>query len=242
MGLKVKIKKKLKNFTVDVTFCCPLARLLAMVGPSGAGKTTLIRIIAGLEKPDEGHVIYNGKLWVDIEKNIFVPPQKRKVGYVFQEYALFPHLSLYKNVKFAEKDPGSAEKLMKYFGIWHLRKAKPNQVSGGERQRAALAQALARGPNVLLLDEPFSALDALTQKRLQEELMNFRDRLELPIIMVTHDLAEAVKLADKIIAVDQGKVASDWLENTLSKQGHIPETSGESRTSHTPYWSVSQCQ
>ena len=217
MGLKVKIFKRLPGFDLEVSFSCSEGQLLALIGPSGAGKTTLVRIIAGLDRPNKGQIVYKGTVWLDTEKGIFWPPQKRKVGYVFQEYPLFPHLTIEKNVTFAATDKCQANELLKLFGIWHLRKRKPFEVSGGERQRAALAQALARKPKVLLLDEPFSALDVVTRKKLRKELKNLKGQLSLPILLVTHDLEEALSLADNLLPIQQGKIDQNWLAYSLDK-------------------------
>src|SRR3974390_1074891 len=158
MALNVTIKKKLAYFDLEVEFTCPDERTLVLIGPSGGGKTTLIRIIVGLERPDEGRIICQGETWFDSEGDIRMPPQKRRLAYFFQEYALFPHLTLLENSAFAADDKREAEDLLERFGIGHLRNRKPHMVSGGERQRCALCQAMARRPRVLLLDEPFSAL------------------------------------------------------------------------------------
>jgi len=220
MKLEVKIFKRLSGFDIDISFSCPNGSLLALIGPSGAGKTTIVRSIAGLERPDSGFIACNGVVWSDTGKGIWLPPQKRKLGYVFQEYSLFPHLSVEKNVAFAADDKGEVEELMEMRRIGHLRWRKPHQISGGERQRVALAQALARKPRVLLLDEPFSALDVATRQRLREELKSLKSRLSVPVIMVTHDINEARFLADEMLPIEQGKRAPDWLSRFLSTCWH----------------------
>ncbi len=216
MALKVKIFKKLKEFDLDISFSCSSGRLLALVGPSGAGKTTIMRLIAGLERPDRGLIACNKSIWTDTEKGIWLPPQKRKLGYVFQEYSLFPHLTVERNIIFAGIDSYEARGLMKLFGILHLRRRRPHQLSGGERQRVALAQALARKPGVLLLDEPFSALDVATRVKLRNDLKSLKNQLSIPVILVTHDLNEARFLSDEILPIEQGKKAPDWLSRFLS--------------------------
>ncbi len=217
MALNVKIVKKLPEFVIDIAFACEDSELFALIGPSGSGKTTIIRIIAGLDKPDEGKISYNGEVWVDTEKGIFLPPQKRRLGYVFQEYSLFPHLTVEKNVTFAAKDTAKAEQLLQTLGVWHLRSRRVQRLSGGERQRIALAQVLASEPNVLLLDEPFSALDVVTRGKLQQELKALKGRLGLPIIHVTHDLEEARFLADAVLPLEKGRVVKSWLHHTSEK-------------------------
>lgn len=217
MGLVVQIRKKLPQFELDVSFACPMEHLVALIGPSGAGKTTIIRIIAGLDTPDEGLITFNGQPWVDTRKGIFLPPQVRRIGYVFQEYTLFPHLNLYRNVSFAAQSPDLVKNLMTGLDIWSLKDQKPHMVSGGERQRCAIAQALARQPRVLLLDEPFSALDFVTRKKLREQVLSLKNTLSIPIIHVTHDLEEALFLADDIIPLISGQIMKRWMLQFLLK-------------------------
>jgi len=214
MALNVKIVKKLPEFVIDIEFACDDSELLALIGPSGSGKTTIIRIIAGLDKADDAEISYNGEAWVDTKKGIFLPPQKRRLGYVFQEYSLFPHLTVEKNVAFAAKNPAKTGQLLQMLGVWHLRARRVQRLSGGERQRIALAQALASEPRVLLLDEPFSALDVVTRGKLQQELKALKGRLGLPIIHVTHDLEEAGFLADAVLPLEKGRVVNSWLKQT----------------------------
>ena len=162
MRLEVMISKQLPEFMIDIDFSCDDGRLVALTGPSGAGKTTIIRCIAGLEQPDQGRIHYNGHCWFDSSRGIMQAARNRGIGYVFQEHTLFPHLNIAGNVAFACSDHGQVNDLLKTFGIDRLGHRYPHQVSGGERQRAALAQALASNPKVLLLDEPVSALDPET--------------------------------------------------------------------------------
>jgi molybdate transport system ATP-binding protein len=211
MELRIDIKKTLPYFDLDVSFVCPDKSMIVLVGPSGSGKTTIIRIIAGLEKPDMGTIVYNGETWLDVENDIFIPPQKRRLGYVFQDYTLFPHLNVYGNIAFSAHDKKEVEELSRLFGIWHLRDRKPYEISGGERQRCAICQALARRPNVLLLDEPFSALDATTRIMLRDELKALKGALSIPIVYVTHDISEALFLGDDILPVVQGRITRKWI-------------------------------
>jgi molybdate transport system ATP-binding protein len=185
-------------------------------GRSGSGKTTIIRMIAGLEKPDEGRITFGDEIWFDVGRNIDVPPQKRRLGYVFQDYTLFPHLTLRENAAFATRDRKRADELLEMFGIGHLRNSKPNKVSGGERQRCAICQAMARNPRALLLDEPFSALDFITRRKLREDIKMIRNEITLPIIYVTHDVSEAFSLADDLLAVVEGKIDQGWLQRSIS--------------------------
>lgn len=209
--LEGKIVKKCGHFTIDIHFQCERGKLLALTGPSGAGKTTIIRMLAGLEKPDKGHVKFEGNDWFNGAAKINLPARMRKVGYVFQEHTLFPHLTIERNVGFSCPDKSRIKTLLGMLGIRHLAFRMPYQVSGGERQRAALAQALASDPRALFLDEPFSALDTTTRTRLREELKLLKNRLHIPIILVTHDLDEANDLADSVINLPYPKAAMQHL-------------------------------
>ena len=212
MTLTVDIQKELDHFTLHTSFSCPPGELAAIVGPSGSGKTTLIRLIAGLDVPDQGVVSLNGTVWTDMENGVFMPIHKRKIGLVFQEFTLFPHLTLRRNIGFGAPDDTEIDFLMDAFGILHLANKRPGGISGGERQRAACCQALARKPGLLLLDEPFSALDVATRAFLCGMLGDLKKELRIPILHVTHDLSEATRLGDEIIAVEHGQIAPDWVQ------------------------------
>jgi molybdate transport system ATP-binding protein len=196
---------------LEVEIACRPGELLALVGPSGAGKTTVLRAIAGLYAPAAGYIRSGGEIWFDSEAGIMVAPQARSVGLVFQDYALFPHLSALDNVRLAmhhRPEPerrAAAAGLLARVHLDGLEGRKPDRLSGGQRQRVALARALARDPKVLLLDEPFSAVDRMTRERLKEELASLRRALDIPIILVTHDLEEAEALADRISVVHAGR-------------------------------------
>ncbi len=215
MSINISIKKKLRFLDVDISFSCPDGKMLVMIGPSGGGKTSIIRMLAGLDKPDEGTIIFNKRAWFDSENKINVSVQKRRLGYVFQDYTLFPHLSLFDNAAFAAVDKRDIDELFEIFRISHLRDRKPHMVSGGERQRCAICQAMARHPKVLLLDEPFSALDVITRRGLREELKNLKGKFSFPMIYVTHDINEALYLADEILPVVDGKADYDWMKRTM---------------------------
>jgi molybdate transport system ATP-binding protein len=177
---------------------------LALVGPSGAGKTTVLRSIAGLVRPDRGRIELGDTTLFDSDRGVDLPPELRRVGLVFQEYALFPHLSVEGNVAFGGR--ARAAELLARFRIAHLAKARPGELSGGERQRVALARALARNPAVLLLDEPMAALDAHTRADVRAELQELLRELGLPTILVTHDFEDAAALADRVGVISQGRV------------------------------------
>jgi molybdate transport system ATP-binding protein len=169
---------------------------VALVGPSGAGKTSVLRAVAGLVKPPSGRIALDGDVWLDSAHGLFREPDERRVGLVFQEYALFPHMNVRQNIAYAGKS--RADEYLERFRISHLAKARPNELSGGERQRVALARALARDPGVLLLDEPLSALDAHTKVAVRGELQELLREFALPTLLVTHDYEDAVSLADQV--------------------------------------------
>ena len=176
---------------------------VAIAGPSGTGKSTVLRAVAGLVRPEHGRVCVDGATWLDTERGTDLPPEERSAGFVFQDYALFPHLSVEQNVAFAGGDPGP---LLDRLGLAALRRARPAHLSGGERQSVALARALVRRPSVLLLDEPTAALDAHTRRTVREELHALLRELALPTLVVTHDFEEAAALAARIGILVEGRL------------------------------------
>jgi len=185
--------------------------LMCLFGHSGAGKTTILRILAGLTKPDKGRIVFDGTVWFDSEKKINLPPQQRNVGYMFQDYALFPNMSIEKNIRFAQKvkDDEEVEKLLVLFDLHSLRSRKPGQLSGGQKQRVALARALAAKPSLLLLDEPLSALDYEMRAALQDEIRKTHDLLQTITLMVSHDIPEVVQLASLVMVLRNGTVVKE---------------------------------
>jgi molybdate transport system ATP-binding protein len=201
--LKVTVAHALRSFRLELAL--EVGREpVALVGPSGAGKSTLLRTIAGLVRPDSGVIAADGEVWFDAERGIDVPPERRSVGLVFQEYALFPHLTVERNVAYGGKR--RTAELLAAFGLKPLAGVRPGHLSGGERQRVALARALAREPSVLLLDEPLAALDAHTRAAVRGELRERLRRLGLPTLIVTHDYADAAALADTIGVIVAGRI------------------------------------
>jgi molybdate transport system ATP-binding protein len=177
-------------------------RTVALVGPSGAGKSSVLRAVAGLERGARGRISCGEDIWLDSERGVDVPAERRSTGLVFQEYALFPHLTVAQNVAFGSRRP--RPDLLERLGIAGLAAARPGELSGGERQRVALARALARSPRVLLLDEPMAALDPHTRARVREELRALLRELGLPALVVTHDFEDAAALADLVGVLDRG--------------------------------------
>ncbi len=201
--LELRLDHGLRSFRLSVAL--GLGReTLALVGPSGAGKSSVLRAVAGLLRPDAGRVALGDETWLDTARGIDLPPERRRVGLVFQEYALFPHLDVRANVGFGGR--ARVDELLERFRIGHLAGARPAQLSGGERQRVALARALARDPAVLLLDEPLSALDAHTRSAVRGELAELLHELALPAIVVTHDFDDAAALADRVGVIVEGEI------------------------------------
>jgi ABC-type sulfate/molybdate transport systems ATPase subunit len=199
--LDIDIAFGLRSFALDVELTVE-RDTVALVGPSGAGKTTVLRAVAGLRTPDSGRIALGGRPWFDSQARVDLPPEARSVGLVFQEYALFPHMTVRANVAFG--GTARVDELLERFHVAHLAGEKPTHLSGGERQRVALARALARDPSVLLLDEPLSALDAHTRGVVRGELQDLLAELTLPTLLVTHDFRDAAALADRIGVIVEG--------------------------------------
>jgi molybdate transport system ATP-binding protein len=202
-----KINKKLHGslgeMELDVEFSLEKNDFLAVMGESGSGKTTLLRIIAGLER-SKSKIIVNDEIWQD--EKTFLPPQKRKIGFVFQDYALFPNMSVLENLLYVNKDKNLAKKLLEITNLIELKNRYPNTLSGGQKQRVALARALMRKPKLLLMDEPFSALDPAIRKNLQKEILFLHKEFNLITIMVSHSPNEIYKLSNKVIEIKHGKI------------------------------------
>jgi molybdate transport system ATP-binding protein len=201
--LSLDLTRALRSFGLELALEVG-PETVALVGPSGAGKSSVLRAVAGLLRPDRGRVALDGRTWFDSERGIDLPPERRSVGLVFQEYALFPHLTVRANVAFGGRR--RVDELLERFRISHLADARPRAISGGERQRVALARALARDPRVLLLDEPLSALDAHTRAGVRAELQELLRGLGLPALLVTHDFEDAAALADRVGVLVEGRI------------------------------------
>jgi molybdate transport system ATP-binding protein len=201
-ALRADFTLPLRSFELELAL--EVDRTVALVGPSGAGKTSVLRAIAGLVRPRRGRIALGDDVWLDSDRRLFRKPDERRVGLVFQEYALFPHLTVRQNVAYAGKE--RAGEYLERFRISHLAGVMPGALSGGERQRVALARALARGPGVILLDEPLAALDTHTKAAVRAELQELLHELALPTILVSHDFEDAVALADQVGVLVDGRL------------------------------------
>jgi molybdate transport system ATP-binding protein len=221
-GLELDVTCALRDFALDVALSVAPGETVAVVGPSGAGKTTLLRAVAGLVRPAEGRVACAGDVWLDTAAGVDRAPEERRVGYLFQEHALFPHLRAWQNVAYPLRELPRRERraqalaLLDRFGVAPRADARPAELSGGERQRVALARALARRPDALLLDEPLSSLDARTRASAVRELARALREAAVPALLVTHDFAEAAQLGDRVGVIDRGRIVQEGTASELA--------------------------
>ena len=197
---------------------------LTLFGKSGSGKTTLLRILAGLETPQIGTIIVDGVTWFDSAKKINLPPQKRNVGFVFQDYALFPNMTVKENLQFAlinKKEASKVDEILTIMEIENLANMKPEHLSGGQKQRVAVARTLMTNPKILLLDEPLSALDNAMRLKLQDELIKVHRRFKITSILVTHDISEVFKLSNRVFKISSGKITHDGTPNEVFAEQNI---------------------
>lgn len=218
--LVCKIKKDFKNFKLDVDFEMENERL-GFLGASGSGKSLTLKAIGGLIKPDSGKIILNGRTLFDSEKKINLRPQERKVGYLFQDYALFPNFTVEENVRAGLRERRDITDNLKEMHIYDIKDKLPAYISGGERQRTALCRILVNKPDILLLDEPFSALDEFLKNSIETEVLNIIRKYELKTILVSHNKDEVYRMSDKIISISKGKSGEiretkDFFENPTS--------------------------
>jgi molybdate transport system ATP-binding protein len=212
MGLEIRLKKGVTGFSLDVEWSMD-NELLVLFGHSGSGKSMTLQLIAGFASPDEGRVCFGEKVLFDHALKINLPPQKRSVGYVFQDRVLFPHMTARENIGFGLKNGKKNERdnkideMFKLLYLEGLENKYPGQISGGEKQRVTLARALIGRPEVLLLDEPFSALDNTLRIEMRNLLREIKSRFDVPIVLVSHDMLEAYSIADKIVLYTQGRIA-----------------------------------
>lgn len=214
--IEFRIEKKLLGpegkMGLDVNTMIQEGEFVTLYGPSGAGKTSLFRILAGLLLPESGSIRVGDKVWFDSELKINLKPQERNIGMVFQDYSLFPNMSVRQNLEFAlEKGQSRTiiEELLELIELNNLTNQRPAQLSGGQKQRVALARALVRRPKLLLLDEPLSALDPEMQSKLQDYILKVHQEYGLTILMISHDLIEVIKMSERVLLLKQGKVVND---------------------------------
>lgn len=199
-------------------------KLITLYGESGAGKTSTLRILAGLLNPESGTIRVNGEVWLDTDKGINLKPRFRSIGFVFQDYALFPNMTVRENIEYAmtgPKDRKHVSEMVGIFGLGELESRFPETLSGGQKQRVALARALACRPALLLLDEPLSAIDAGMRATLQDYILKFHRQMELTTILVSHDAGEIFRMADQVILLDNGKIAASGSPSGIFSNRHI---------------------
>jgi molybdate transport system ATP-binding protein len=211
--ISLSFQKKLWSSSGDMLLKVDLdidtGKFITLYGESGAGKTSLFRIFAGLLAPDEGRIIVNGTTWLDTSKNINLPSQKRKIGFLFQDYALFPNMTVKENLYFAlqhNQDKKIVKELIEIIELGELQNRKPDSISGGQKQRVALARALVQKPSILLLDEPLAALDHTMRTKLQHYLLQIHREYQLTTILVSHDIAEILKMSDGMLVLEKGRI------------------------------------
>jgi len=232
--ISVCVKKKLHfgtgTFDLDIQFSGQEGMFNVIAGESGSGKTTLLRMLSGLLSPDSGRIVINNEVWFDSDQKINLPVQKRKIGFLFQDYALFPNMTVKENIKYAATHDSKVHELIEMVGLQGIQERFPDKLSGGQKQRVALARALAREPEILLLDEPFSALDDRMRSELQDQLLSIFKQVKTTVLMVSHDKAEIIKLASRVILLNKGKVLNDgtpldvFLNKTTSCKFAFPGT------------------
>ncbi|MBA4372348.1 MAG: ABC transporter ATP-binding protein [Thermodesulfovibrio sp.] len=228
MGLQVSLKKKLNGFSLDIDWAIG-NELAVLFGFSGAGKSMTLQLIAGLLKPEEGRVSLDDVVYYDSTAGTDYSPQTRPFGYVFQDLALFPHMTVIENIYFgAPAVPkhdkiDRAQSMLCSFGLDGLDNRYPHEISGGQRQRVAFARALMRQPHVLLLDEPFSALDYPLRLEMRRFLKELKKQFDIPIVLVTHDLSEALMLADTMIVYSQGRIIQKGTPDAVMNNPHNDE-------------------
>ncbi len=211
--IAVNLKKELQDASgkmlLDVQFTLQKNKWLTIYGKSGAGKTTILKLLAGLEKADTGSIIVNNACWYDSDKKVNISPQKRDIGLVFQEYALFPNMTVLENLQFAlpkNRKTQNIKEVIEIFDLGDLQKRSPKMLSGGQKQRVALARTLVQKPKILMLDEPLSALDFQMRKQLQDYILTAHRAFDLTTILISHDVSEIIKLSDYVIELDRGKI------------------------------------
>ncbi|EHJ4416033.1 ATP-binding cassette domain-containing protein [Campylobacter upsaliensis] len=207
--LKHTIKGIEGPIKLDLDIMLSQGEISAIFGESGAGKTTILRILAGLITPQKGFIRVGDEIWLDLKRGINLSPQKRSLGFVFQDYALFPNMSVRENLAYATQNQRKIDELLELIGLKELANSRPKELSGGQAQRVALARALAKEPKILLLDEPLSALDFKMRSHLQEELLKILKHFKTTALLVSHDLAEIYRLSARVLQLSGGKIIKD---------------------------------
>lgn len=213
--IEITIKKKLfaggGDMQLNVELAINPGELVTLYGPSGAGKTSILRMLCGLSAPDEGRISVQGEVWFDSAKKINIKPQQRNVGIVFQDYALFPNMTVRQNLEYAlekKQPPVIVDELLELMELANLHDKKPEVLSGGQRQRVALARAIVRKPRILLLDEPMSALDTTLRLKIQDYILKVHELYRLTTILVSHDILEVIRLSKHVFLIDHGKIVN----------------------------------
>jgi len=212
LSVRIALSGAAGPFELDVALEAAKGAFVALIGPSGAGKTTLLRLLAGLARPDAGRIRVGGATWCDTTARVNVPTRRRAIGFVFQDYALFPNMTVRRNIEYAigaRPRIGEVARLLELVGLEALQDAYPARLSGGQRQRLALIRALARRPSLLMLDEPLSALDPAMRRQLQDELRRLHREFGTTTFLVSHDISEILRLADRVVRLDEGRVVYD---------------------------------
>jgi len=226
--IELFINKKLKSSSgdmlLDVKFNIPKGKLIALYGKSGAGKTSLLKIIAGLLSPENGIIKVDDEVWLDTDKGLNLSPQKRNIGFLFQEYTLFPNMTVRENLEFAltkGQNKKIVDELLEIVDLGDLQFRKSNSLSGGQKQRAALARSLVQKPKILMLDEPLSALDYEMRTILQQYILQLHKEFELTTILISHDISEIIKMSDYLMEIDHGKIVNEGLATDVFSHNKI---------------------
>jgi len=229
--LEIDIQSRLRDFDLQVCLKVSEGEILMLMGENGCGKTTVLNAVAGLLTPERGEIVLDDRILFDSENRINLPPDQRNIGYVFQNYALFPHMSIYDNLAFglrsrrldAEEVTSRVKRQLESFDLWDIRNAKASQISGGQKQRTALARALVIEPDLLLLDEPLSSMDIMKQAAMRRELRKRVRNCGVPSIMVTHDPRDVSAIGDHVYLMEKGKVVKSSRAQDISSWGDAEE-------------------
>ncbi len=229
--LEAEISHRFGDFELDAAFSIDARGVIALYGPSGAGKTSLVNFLAGLLRPDRGRIVFNGAVLCDTERGVYLPPHRRHVGYVFQDSLLFPHLNVRHNLSYGMGRSGAApgvgfDQVVDVLAIRHLLARLPHGLSGGERQRVALGRALLSRPQLLLLDEPLASLDGARKLEALELIEQVRDRFSIPILYVSHAVEEILRLADRMVLMENGRAAAIGAPEEIFSRLDLPGVSG----------------